>query len=634
MAIDREETLRKAEKFLRQGRLDAAIAEYVRVVEDQPRDWATANTLGDLYVRAGQLDRAAAQYGRMADHFMREGFLPKAAALYRKIVKIRPDDEPAQLQFAEVSARQGLLADAKSYFQAVAERRRARGDTRGAEEVLVRLGTLDPGDFEARRNSARVLAARGDRPEALARLRELATDLSQRGRDAEALEILREIAAIDPSDLETRGRLAQLAIDAADLETARQYLTFEVAQNDPVLLRMAAEMELRAGRLNEARQFLTQALAIDPASRAHVQRLARSFLVDQPAAAFVCVDALADAASAVADWTTAAEILHTYVSEVPHHIPALMKLIEVCVDGGFETTMLAAQAQLAHAHLAAGRAAQARVIAEDLIAHEPGDPAHVQLLRSALRELGEPEAEAAAPEIPPPEAAPDSGPLIETLLAELERLSAEEQAEEAMSRAPGAGRATAKADGDVAPAAADQELELDLTGALDDLRPSVLPAVSDAQAEQGSAKPQTLEEVFDDFREQAAREAIVESAAEQFKLGLAYRDAGMVMEAIRSLEAAARSPRHRFEAATLLGRLYKERGAAQQAIEWFERAAEAPAPTPEDSRALLYELADTLVGAGEPARALAVFLELQADTDDYRDVRARVEQLSRVQAGG
>jgi Flp pilus assembly protein TadD len=53
LPIDREATLKKAEKALRQGRIDAAIAEYAQVVEEHPRDWTTANTLGDLYIRAG-----------------------------------------------------------------------------------------------------------------------------------------------------------------------------------------------------------------------------------------------------------------------------------------------------------------------------------------------------------------------------------------------------------------------------------------------------------------------------------------------------------------------------------------------------------------------------------------------------
>ena len=58
MAVNREETLKAAEKLLKQGKMAAAIEEYVRLVEDNPEDWNTANTLGDLYVKAGQPDRA------------------------------------------------------------------------------------------------------------------------------------------------------------------------------------------------------------------------------------------------------------------------------------------------------------------------------------------------------------------------------------------------------------------------------------------------------------------------------------------------------------------------------------------------------------------------------------------------
>ena len=48
----RLERQRKAEKLLRQGRLEAAITEYVTVIvaliEEEPKDWATTNALGDL----------------------------------------------------------------------------------------------------------------------------------------------------------------------------------------------------------------------------------------------------------------------------------------------------------------------------------------------------------------------------------------------------------------------------------------------------------------------------------------------------------------------------------------------------------------------------------------------------------
>ena len=58
--FDREGALKSAEKALKLGRIDAAIAEYVKIVEAQPRDWNSANALGDLYVRAGQVDKGIA----------------------------------------------------------------------------------------------------------------------------------------------------------------------------------------------------------------------------------------------------------------------------------------------------------------------------------------------------------------------------------------------------------------------------------------------------------------------------------------------------------------------------------------------------------------------------------------------
>ena len=117
-------------------------------------------------------------------------------------------------------------------------------------------------------------------------------------------------------------------------------------------------------------------------------------------------------------------------------------------------------------------------------------------------------------------------------------------------------------------------------------------------------------------------------------LARTYLEIGMLDEAVASLQTAARSPRQRFEASAALGRLHERRGEPPQAIEWFERAAETPAPTPDEGRELLYDLGVLLDGAGETSRALAVFLELQSDAGDYRDVPARIDRLARVQTGG
>src|SRR5204862_1465480 len=105
--------------LLRQGKLDGAIAEYVRLVEDQPQDWNSINALGDLYVRAGKNDKAIEQFVRIADYQFSEGFFSKSAALYKKALKLQPDHEHILIQLAGIGERQGKFVDAKQFLKQV-----------------------------------------------------------------------------------------------------------------------------------------------------------------------------------------------------------------------------------------------------------------------------------------------------------------------------------------------------------------------------------------------------------------------------------------------------------------------------------------------------------------------------------
>jgi lipopolysaccharide biosynthesis regulator YciM len=104
-------------------------------------------------------------------------------------------------------------------------------------------------------------------------------------------------------------------------------------------------------------------------------------------------------------------------------------------------------------------------------------------------------------------------------------------------------------------------------------------------------------------------------------------------EAMADLREATRASHTRARAAAELGRLHIRRGELEAAVEWLEQAADGPAATQEEGFAVLYELADTLERLGEPARALAILVDLDADARGYRDVRLRIEQLARAQPG-
>jgi tetratricopeptide (TPR) repeat protein len=142
VADDRGARLRNAEKLLGQGRVEQAIAEYLRVVEKHPEDWNVVNLLGDVYLRAGQPDKAIDRFIQAADTLAEQGFISKAGAVYKKVLKVRPDREDALLKASDIARRQGLLAEECAYLAAIVDCRLNRGDRRGAADIAARLESL------------------------------------------------------------------------------------------------------------------------------------------------------------------------------------------------------------------------------------------------------------------------------------------------------------------------------------------------------------------------------------------------------------------------------------------------------------------------------------------------------------
>jgi tetratricopeptide (TPR) repeat protein len=725
--IDRAATLRNAEKLIRQGKLPDAIAEYVRLVEDQPGDWNLANSLGDLYARAGQIDKAIAQYGQIADSLNDEGAGAKAAAVYKKILKLKPDHEHTLVQVSEILGSQGRYADARFHLNTLIELRKAKGDVRGALQAKVRLGSLDPEDYEGRLTAASARIEMGDKAGALSDLKEIAGELADKGRQTEAIEVLKEAAKLHPGDEEVREKLmdvyfaagdyanarecattieqfrmiaaaleaegkadealetlrqaashnpgdtelaAQLAkafIAKGDLATAAEYLTAETAGDDPELLLTVADIQLRGEKFEEGVAIVRRLLEEDASRREQIAQLGWSVAEKAPEAGFMVVELAADAAVAQVDWPGAAAVLQEFVTRVPNHIPALMRLVEICVDGGLESTMFSAQAQLADAYIEGGQATEARFIAEDLVAREPWEKANIERFRRTLVLLGEPDPDALiasrlSGESPfmstdlsggslfddiPPEPVPEPDE------AELEKLLADAAAaEEPVQKAPPKPMPRRAAEdhqfamsanaidlesilGDFeSPApppvhATSEDVEVDLSISLDTIEKPGAPVRPEAEPEEAD-----LDSVFGSMRTKSAKRSGLDEAEKEYKRGLALRAAGDIDGCIQALEKAARAPKLRFGTSWLIARLYRERDMMPQALEWLERASQAPAPTTDESYQLLYELAEALEKVGEVARALAVCMELQSEAGSYRDVDKKIDRLTKVQAGG
>jgi tetratricopeptide (TPR) repeat protein len=740
VAFDRALTLRNAEKLIRQGKVDAAIAEFVRIVEDQPQDWPAKNTLGDLYLRAGHTDKAVQQFAEIANNLADEGAVAKAGALYKKILKLKPDHEHSLVQLADILGTQKLYADARAHLNTLIELRKSKGDVRGSLQAKIRLGSLDPEDYDGRMQAVSARIEMRDVGGALNELKEMASELVEKGRHAEAVEALREGAKLNPDDEETRERLLDVYLAAGDLDRARecatsvvqfktvaaaleaqgkgdealdtlrqaasqheydnelravvaraflakgdvatasQYLSVEAAGDDPELLLTVADMRLRGENPEEGMAIVRRMLEQDPSKRERIAQLGWTVAEARPDAGFMVVEFVADQAVAQSDWPAAAAVLQEFVTRVPNHISALMRLVEICVDGGLEATMYSAQAQLADAYIAAGAAAEARFIAEDLVAREPWEKSNIERFRRALVLLGESdpdgliaarlsgespftstdlysdfssESETAEEEEEPPASPESETAEMDHLMASLALAEDEPQPgkkparhklEEGLfdlsanaidlesilgdldsSPAPPPRRSPA------APSGGREDVEVDIS--LDDITPSgVEPPAAPAPVAQEEAGD--LDSIFGNMRDQAAKRSGLDEAEREYKRALSLRSNGDIDGCIAALEKASRAPKLRFSAAWLIARLYRDRNLMPQALEWLERASQAPSPNENDGHQLLYELADALEKTDESARALAVLLELQSDVGTYRDIDERIDRLTKVQARG
>jgi hypothetical protein len=137
----------------------------------------------------------------------------------------------------------------------------------------------------------------------------------------------------------------------------------------------------------------------------------------------------------------------------------------------------------------------------------------------------------------------------------------------------------------------------------------------------------SLSDIFREFKKGVDKQLGKEDYETRYNLGIAYKEMGLVDEAIAEFQLAAKDEGRLLECASMLGICFIEKGMPKLAIKWFEKGLQAPGRTDEEYQGLRYDLASALEQAGENARALALFTELYGQDASFRDVADKVRQL-------
>jgi tetratricopeptide (TPR) repeat protein len=171
----------------------------------------------------------------------------------------------------------------------------------------------------------------------------------------------------------------------------------------------------------------------------------------------------------------------------------------------------------------------------------------------------------------------------------------------------------------------DEEDLSTLTAALASGEPE--PPAESGAGDRDEEGEQSLEEVFDTFKRHVDATVHAEDFRTRYDLGIAYKEMGLVDEALEAFRAALRSPELHREACTMIALCHRERGEVEEAVLWYRRALEGDDEGGPEFHGIRYDLAEVLLERGEVDDALQLFRSVLEVDPSYREVRRYVTDL-------
>jgi tetratricopeptide (TPR) repeat protein len=385
--FNKQKALGNAEKNVQQGKLQNAINEYEKVLKADPKDLTVMNTVGDLYSRLGQTDKALQCFKNVGDAYASQGFTVKAIAMYKKLSKLKPSVDTV-LRLAELFTQQGLFNDARAQYLQVAEEFLRAGELEQAVRIFQKTLEMDPENVAMRTRLAEVYIRLNKKKEAWDIFANAAESLRARGSLGAAGEIVQRMLTLDPSNstaLLLRGRLSY---DSGDLSAAIQSLE-QVADidNQPEGLNILFQAYLKIGRLPEAGNLAAKLITVHNDSAA----------INTYADALVQANRFEDALKVYSQYSDrllgtdsprVLETLHGMIGHVRDNTAALETLLGLLKKAGENTHHTEVYELLAHGYVQAGQLEKARDYYQKLTQLEPQNQIHARNYQQVVARLG------------------------------------------------------------------------------------------------------------------------------------------------------------------------------------------------------------------------------------------------------
>ena len=192
---------------------------------------------------------------RTAEKYVLQGKIPAAIDEYRKVVSADPGDLTTINTLGDLYVRAGRIQDAISNFSRIADSYREGGFTLKAIAMLKKISKLDPTNVETAMKLANLYSQQGLLVEARQQYLQVADAYARAGQTRKALEAYQKIADLDPSNTSVRMKLGEIYSRESMTEQAHEAFI------------MAGAEFLRKGDIEQALNANLKAIVINPDSR-------------------------------------------------------------------------------------------------------------------------------------------------------------------------------------------------------------------------------------------------------------------------------------------------------------------------------------------------------------------------------
>jgi tetratricopeptide (TPR) repeat protein len=383
MSLNKSKVLRTAEKYVLQGKIPAAIDEYRKVVDADPSDLTTINTLGDLYVRAGRIQDAISNFSRIADSYREGGFTLKAIAMLKKISKLDPTNIETAMKLANLYSQQGLLVEARQQYLQVADAYARAGQTRKALEAYQKIADLDPSNTSVRMKLAEIYSREKMNEQAHEAFLMAGAEFLRKGDVELALNANLKAIVINPDSRQALTAIATIYTEQGQIDRAINILceAFERNPGDIELLTILGRTYLSAGMMDDAERTFLSLVELDKNRYHYLLEVGRRFLqIGDLDRAAEQIDGCMEVLIAKREEDKAIDFLRRVLDRDMNHIGALKRLSQIFNRIREDHNLIATLNSLVEAAMKKGNEEEAIAALKELTRIEPDENLHLQRL--------------------------------------------------------------------------------------------------------------------------------------------------------------------------------------------------------------------------------------------------------------